>query len=83
MADPKLRPTRPSEARAAVVEAARQFTGEAEQVPLKIMVTEKTRLAFRRAAAAEGVSLRRMLLRWAREAGVEVDPVDLAGDRVG
>ncbi|WP_437958547.1 hypothetical protein WME76_02055 [Sorangium sp. So ce119] len=80
MGDPKLRPTRPSEARAAVVAAARQFTGEQDQVPLKIMVTEKTRLAFKRAAAARGMSMRRMLLLWAREAGVDVDAVDLAAE---
>ncbi|WP_437798462.1 hypothetical protein [Sorangium sp. So ce693] len=76
MAEP-LRPTRPSEARAAAAEEARRFLGEGDQVPLKIMVTEKTRLAFKRGAAAQGMSMRRMVLLWARDAGIEVDLVDL------
>jgi hypothetical protein len=82
MAEP-VRPTRPSEARTAAAAAARQFTGEQDQVPLKILVTEKTRLAFRRAAAAQGVSMRRMILGWAREAGVEVDAADQGADADG
>ncbi|WP_437647795.1 hypothetical protein [Sorangium sp. So ce362] len=82
MAEP-VRPTRPSEARAAAAAAARQFTGEGEEVPLKIMVTSQTRAAFKRAAAQQGVTMRRMILGWAREAGVEVDAADQGADADG
>ncbi|WP_437279308.1 hypothetical protein WME90_01765 [Sorangium sp. So ce375] len=78
-----LRPTRPSDARAAAAATARQFLGEGEEVPLKIMVTTQTRAAFRRAAAEQGVSMRRMILGWAREAGVAVDPADEGTDANG
>ncbi|WP_438041402.1 hypothetical protein [Sorangium sp. So ce128] len=77
MGDPRgVRPVRPSEARTAAAEEARRFIGDGEEVPLKIMVTEKTRLAFRRAAAQQGVTMRRMILGWAREHGVAVDEAD-------
>lgn len=56
-------------------------TADSEEVRVTIELTRATRQALKVRAAEMGVSVKRLLLRLAADAGVEVDQADLQDSR--